>query len=105
MSQGLDSVRKAAKERKQEQFTALLHHLSVDLLRDSFYALQRKASPGLDGDGRPYCDQNAQEWDETNLETRPGLQSSPENPPSAALLTLDSRMSTIIARLRVECLL
>src|ERR1035441_6041991 len=43
MSQGLDGVRKAAKERKQERFTSLLHHLSVDLLRDSFYALQRKA--------------------------------------------------------------
>ena len=49
MSQGLDGVRKAARERKQERFTALLHHLSVDLLRDSFYALQRKASPGVDG--------------------------------------------------------
>ncbi|MGA7177345.1 MAG: group II intron reverse transcriptase/maturase, partial [Candidatus Acidiferrales bacterium] len=49
MSQGLDGVRKVAKERKQERFTALLHHLNVDLLRDSFYALQRKASPGVDG--------------------------------------------------------
>src|SRR6059036_429706 len=49
MSQGLDGVRKVAKERKQERFTALLHHLNVDLLRDSFYTLQRKASPGVDG--------------------------------------------------------
>ena len=49
MFQGLDGVRKAARERKQERFTSLLHHLSVDLLRDSFYALQRKASPGVDG--------------------------------------------------------
>ena len=49
MSQGLDGVRKAAKERKQERFTSLLHHLSVDLLRDSFYAIQRKAAPGVDG--------------------------------------------------------
>jgi RNA-directed DNA polymerase len=49
MSQRLDGVRKVAKERKQERFTALLHHLNVDLLRDSFYALQRKASPGVDG--------------------------------------------------------
>jgi len=49
MSQGLDGVRKAARERKQERFTALLHHLSVDLLRDSFYALKRGASPGIDG--------------------------------------------------------
>ncbi|HEY6373332.1 MAG TPA: group II intron reverse transcriptase/maturase [Candidatus Sulfotelmatobacter sp.] len=49
MSQRLDGVRRAAKERKQERFTALLHHMSVELLRDSFYALQRKASPGIDG--------------------------------------------------------
>ena len=49
MSQGLDGVRKAARERKQERFTSLLHHLTTSLLRDSFYALQRKASPGVDG--------------------------------------------------------
>jgi RNA-directed DNA polymerase len=49
MFQGLNGVRKAAKERKQERFTSLLHHLTVNLLRDSFYALQRKASPGVDG--------------------------------------------------------
>src|SRR6266849_3277314 len=39
MSLGLDGVRQAARKKKQEQFTALLHHLSVGLLRDSFYAL------------------------------------------------------------------
>src|SRR5882672_9833030 len=49
MSLGLDGVRQAARKRKQEQFTALLHHLSVGLLRDSFYALKRQASPGIDG--------------------------------------------------------
>ena len=49
MSQGLHGVRKAATERKQERFTALLHHLTIDLLRDSFYALQRRAAPGVDG--------------------------------------------------------
>jgi RNA-directed DNA polymerase len=49
VSQGLAGVRKVARERKQERFTALLHHLSVALLRDSFYALQRQASPGVDG--------------------------------------------------------
>src|SRR3984893_14925736 len=49
MSQGLHGVQQAARERKQKRFTALLHHLSVALLRDSFYALQRKASPGIDG--------------------------------------------------------
>ena len=49
MSQGLPGVRQAARERKQERFTALLHHLTVGLLRDSFYALKRQASPGIDG--------------------------------------------------------
>src|SRR5271157_5798263 len=49
MSLGLDGVRQAARKRKQERFTALLHHLSVGLLRDSFYALKRQASPGVDG--------------------------------------------------------
>jgi group II intron reverse transcriptase/maturase len=49
MSQGLDGVRKAAKERRQERFTSLLHHLDIGLLRDSFYALKRKAAPGVDG--------------------------------------------------------
>ena len=33
VSQGLDRVRQAAKARKKERFTALLHHVSVDLLR------------------------------------------------------------------------
>jgi group II intron reverse transcriptase/maturase len=49
VSLGLDGVWKAAKERKQERFTALLHHLSAGLLHDSFYALRRQASPGVDG--------------------------------------------------------
>jgi RNA-directed DNA polymerase len=49
VSQGLSGVRQVARERREERFTALLHHLSVDLLRDSFYALQRRAAPGVDG--------------------------------------------------------
>lgn len=49
MSQGLDGVRRVASVRKQERFTALLHHLSLNLLRDSFFALRRQASPGVDG--------------------------------------------------------
>src|SRR3982751_6456457 len=49
VSQGLNGVRQAAQRNKQERFTALLHHVTVDLLRDSFYALQRKAAPGVDG--------------------------------------------------------
>jgi len=49
VSQGMAGVRKAAKENKEMKFTALLHHLTVDLLRESFYSLKRKAAPGMDG--------------------------------------------------------
>jgi RNA-directed DNA polymerase len=49
VSQGLDGVRQKARGNKQERFTALLHHLTIDLLRDSFYALKRHAATGVDG--------------------------------------------------------
>jgi group II intron reverse transcriptase/maturase len=49
VSQGLEGVRKAAKENQGTRFTALLHHMTVELLRESFYALKRKAAPGVDG--------------------------------------------------------
>ncbi len=49
VSQGLAGVRKAAREGKERKFTALLHHLTVGLLRASFYALKGKAAPGVDG--------------------------------------------------------
>ncbi len=45
MSQGLDGVRKAAKENRQERFTALLHHLSIELLRE----LLRSPASGFAG--------------------------------------------------------
>jgi RNA-directed DNA polymerase len=49
VSQGLDRVRHVARTRKAERFTALLHHVTPDLLRMSFFALRRRAAPGLDG--------------------------------------------------------
>src|ERR1700677_4636207 len=49
VSQGLRGVRQRAIDNKQERFTALLHHLTVDLLRESYFALQRKAAAGVDG--------------------------------------------------------
>src|ERR1700678_1548464 len=49
VSQGLGGVRQKAQASKQERFTALLHHLTTDLLRESYYALQRSAAPGVDG--------------------------------------------------------
>jgi RNA-directed DNA polymerase len=49
VSQGLSGVRQMATQRRQERFTALLHHLNVSLLRDSFFLLKRQAAPGVDG--------------------------------------------------------
>lgn len=49
VSQGLAGVRQAARERKKEKFTALLHHVTEALLRDSFYRLKREAATGVDG--------------------------------------------------------
>ena len=49
VSQGLAGVRKAAKAGRKIKFTSLLHHLTTELLRNSFYALKRKAVPGVDG--------------------------------------------------------
>jgi hypothetical protein len=49
VSQGLTGVRKAAMDKKGQRFTALLHHRTVVLLRDGFFALKRKAAPGVDG--------------------------------------------------------
>src|SRR6516162_4060657 len=46
---GLHRVREAAKRDKRLRFTALLHHVSVALLVNSFYALKRQAAPGVDG--------------------------------------------------------
>ena len=49
VSQGLDRVRHAARQRKKEKFTALLHHVTIESLRDAFLALKRRAAPGVDG--------------------------------------------------------
>ena len=48
VSHALDRVRKAARQRKKGKFTALLHHLSIDLLGEAFFALKRDAAPGVD---------------------------------------------------------
>jgi len=48
VSQALQRVRQAARLRKKEKFTALHHHISIDLLRVAFVALKRNAAPGVD---------------------------------------------------------
>ena len=46
---GLERVREAARKDGKLKFTALLHHVSIDLLRDSYYSLKKQAAPGVDG--------------------------------------------------------
>jgi group II intron reverse transcriptase/maturase len=46
---GLQGVREAAKRDKKMRFTALLHHVTVDRLRVSYFELKRSAAPGIDG--------------------------------------------------------
>jgi group II intron reverse transcriptase/maturase len=48
-SNGLAAVRRAARQSKTVRFTALLHHITTDLLKRSYLALARDAAPGIDG--------------------------------------------------------
>jgi RNA-directed DNA polymerase len=48
VSQALERIRKVARERKKERFTALFHHISTDLLEDAFDELKADAAPGVD---------------------------------------------------------
>jgi hypothetical protein len=48
-SSRLEAVRQAARQDKKVRFTALLLHITVDLLKQSYNALKRDAAPGTDG--------------------------------------------------------
>jgi group II intron reverse transcriptase/maturase len=61
MSSGLERVRERAKAEKKEQFTALLHHVDVDLLRSAYTLLKRDAAPGVDGLTWRQYEQNLEE--------------------------------------------
>ena len=49
VSSGLPGVREVARKEKRTRFNALLHHVDIELLRESYYALKRAAAPGVDG--------------------------------------------------------
>lgn len=49
VSSVLGRVREAARRDSKQQFTSLLHHVTVDLLRASYFALKRDAAAGVDG--------------------------------------------------------
>lgn len=58
VSTGLVRVRERARRDKKERFTALLHHVDIDLLRTAFLSLKRKAAPGVDDVTWPQYEQN-----------------------------------------------
>jgi RNA-directed DNA polymerase len=49
VSQALERIRTAARQRKKARFTSLLHHVDPAMLRTAFYAVKRDAAPGVDG--------------------------------------------------------
>jgi len=46
---GLERVRETARKDGKLKLTALLHHVSIDLLRTSYYSLKKQAAAGVDG--------------------------------------------------------
>jgi RNA-directed DNA polymerase len=48
-SNGLIAVRQPARQSKSVRFTALLHHITTDLLKQSYLSLERDSAPGIDG--------------------------------------------------------
>jgi group II intron reverse transcriptase/maturase len=46
---GLEGIRQAARRDRKVRFTALLHHVTPQLLESSFFALKHEAVPGVDG--------------------------------------------------------
>ena len=61
MSSGLERVRERARPEKKEQFTALLHHVDVDLLRACFFVAQAGRGPRVDGMTWREYEQNLEE--------------------------------------------
>lgn len=49
VSTGLERVRQAARRDRRLRFTALVHHITPQLLMDSFYSLHKNAAAGVDG--------------------------------------------------------
>lgn len=48
VSQAQGRIREAVTRSKRERLTALLHHMTIDAMRDAFFNLKRNAAPGVD---------------------------------------------------------
>ena len=64
VSQGLRRIRQAVRQHPSQRLTALFHHLTVDCLREAYFALKRDAAPGVDG----------VTWEEYGQDLEPRLQ-------------------------------
>ena len=53
VSQAQARIREAVSRNRQGKLTALLHHISVDVLRASFFGLKKSAAPGVEGRPAP----------------------------------------------------
>ena len=49
MPNALDRIRQVANRNKEEQFTALLHHITIERLSTAFYGIKKNAAAGVDG--------------------------------------------------------
>ena len=81
VSQRLDRVRNAARQRKKEKFTALLHHIDFDLLLESFLALKRTAAAGVD----------KVTWEDYDMQTQENIQDLHKRVQSGAYRALPVR--------------
>ena len=64
VSQALRRIRQAVRRHPSQRLTALFHHLTVDCLREAYFALKRDAAPGVDG----------VTWEEYGQDVEPRLQ-------------------------------
>jgi RNA-directed DNA polymerase len=61
VSHALDRVRQVAERDKEVKFTALLHHVTIEGLRDAYRAIRPEAAPGVDGQTWEAYGQNLEE--------------------------------------------
>ncbi len=95
LSPALERVREAANRDRKLRFISLLHHVDVDLLRQSYYALKRKAAPGVDGTTwEDYGHDLESNLEDLHGRVHPGVQGAPTGPCRAAENTSRRRPST-----------
>ena len=85
VSQAQGRIRDAVNRNRKEKLTALLHHVNVDVLRAAFFALKRRAAPGID----------AVTWEDFEQAREPNLASLHGRLQAGAYRALPSRRTYI----------